>query len=82
MLLSILGLERFNVTRRTLNRSIANLRERFTLEIPNYYKMLIPFLKRYCSEERQASVVVQADENNCFYRVVIAIPNAATDYIN
>mgnify|MGYP006950409513 CR=1 FL=1 len=45
MLLSTLGIQRFDVNKYTLNRSIAKLREKFTTEIPNYYKMLVPYLK-------------------------------------
>ena len=77
MLLSTLGIQRFDVNKYTLNRSIAKLRVNFTIEIPNYYKMLVPYLKKYCILEETASCVVQADENNCFYRVVISIPNAS-----
>ena len=80
MILSMVRLDKFDIRSRTLNRSLASLRERFAAEIPNYYNMLIPFIKRYCSEYKEASAVIQADKNDCFYRVVVSIPNATMEF--
>ena len=38
--------------------------------------MVVPYLKRYIDIHPTALSVVQADNNGCFYRLMIGIPHA------
>ena len=76
MLLKTIGIHEFTITSRTINRAIALLRNKFVNEFVNYYNMVVPYLKKYIEIHPTALGVVQADNNGCFYRLMISIPHA------
>ena len=78
MLLTTIGVHEFNISSRTINRAIWFLRTKFVNEFVNYYGMLITYLKEYITMHPSALSVVQADDNGCFYRLMISVPHAKT----
>jgi hypothetical protein len=58
MLLSTIGAYDFNITSRTINRAIANIRSQFVKEFVNYYNMVVGYLKVYVQTHPSALTVV------------------------
>ena len=61
---------------RMSTRFIATLRSKFVEEIPNFYHLLIPYLKEYNNDNPNTSSIVQVDSKDCFYRTLVSIPHA------
>ena len=78
MLLSTIGVHEFHISAKTINKTIASLRMKFINEFVNYYYMFISYLKEYITMHPSALSVVQADNNGCFYRLMISVPHAKT----
>ena len=77
-----LGFKINDVENRMLTRAIANLRKKFVNEIPNFYTLMIPYLKEYINNNPNSSCIVQVDSNNCFYRTLVSIPHATEVFEN
>ena len=77
-----LGFMTYNVEDRMLTRAIANLRKKFVNEIPNFYALMIPYLKEFIKKNPSAGSIVQVDSNNCFYRTLVSIPHAKKVFQN
>jgi hypothetical protein len=71
-----LGFKIHNLEDRMLTRAIVNLRKKIVEEIPNFYRLMISYLKDYNNENPNSSSIVQVDSNNCFYRTLVSIPHA------
>ena len=69
-----LGLEIYDINPR-IHRAISKVRTVFVNKIPNYYKLLIPFLTEYNEANPDTLSIVQVDTKNCFYRTIVSIPH-------
>ena len=76
LIISGLCLGKGVVTHKTINRVIASLKK-IVNWYSHYYLMLVKYLQVYHDKNPSSSVVVQADQNNRFYRVFVSIPSSA-----